>query len=113
MENDKKNPPIQTFRLGPVKAAIWSNRSQNYDRERTYHSVTVTRRYTDQNGDWRDTNSFNEQHIPLLLKVLEHAYDYIHELQRQGAEGDEYADASPGGPTPSSVPDDTPVVFSR
>ncbi|MDM8008654.1 MAG: hypothetical protein QUV05_21155 [Phycisphaerae bacterium] len=115
MENEKRNPPVQKFRLGQVEAAIWLNRNQNprTKREETYHSVTVTRGYTDQQGFYRDTTSFNVQHIPLLLKVLEHAYDYVHEMQRQSADGDEYGDASPGGPAPSSVPDDTPVAFLR
>lgn len=113
MENEKKNLPIQTFRLGLVKAAIWLNRIQNRNREEIYYSVTVARGYTDQKGVWHDTNSFNVQHIPLLSRVLEHAYDYLHELQLQGANVEEYADAGPGGPAPSSVPDDTPVAFLR
>jgi len=104
METERRNPPVHTFRLGPVKAAIWSNRSQN--RDGTYYSLTLTRRYTDPQGGWRDTSSFNAQHIPLLMKVLEHAYDYLHELRRQATNGDEYGDAGPTGPAPAGIPDD-------
>ncbi len=101
MEKERK-PPIETFRLGQVKASVWSNQNQN----RTYYSVKVTRSYTDQNGRWQDSGSFMAHHIPLVLKVLEHAYAHIHELQRQGANGDEYGDAGPSGPVPFEVPEE-------
>ncbi len=111
MENEKKNPPIQTFRLGQVKASIWCNR--DFNQGNTYYSVTLTRGYTDQNGDWKDTNSFKMQHIPLVLKVLEHAYDYMHELQRQVFCGNERAEAGSGESAPTAVPDEDPAAYAQ
>jgi hypothetical protein len=111
MEKEKKKPPIATFRLGQVKASVWSNRNQS--KNKTYYSVTVTRSYTDQNGQWQDTGSFMAHHIPLVLKVLEHAYAYVYDLQRQGANVDEYGDAGPSGPVPFDVPDENPAAYAQ
>jgi hypothetical protein len=73
----------------------------------------VTRSYTDQDGRWQDSGSFMVHHIPLVVKVLEHAYAYMHELQRQGANGDEYGDAGPGGPVPFDVPEENSAAYAR
>ena len=35
------NPPVKTFRLGRIKAAVWEN-----EREQKFYSVTFARTYT-------------------------------------------------------------------
>lgn len=109
MENEKRRPPIETFRLGQIKATVWANRNQN----RTYYSVNITRSYTDQNGRWQDTGSLMVHHIPLVQKVLEHAYAYIYELQRQGGNGDEYVDPVACGAVPFDGADDASAAYAQ
>lgn len=87
MKKEKRRSLIETFRLGKVRALVWSSRNQNCGK--TYYSVTVTRSYSDQYGRWQDTGSFMLDDIPLVLKVLEHAYAYVYDLQRRQANGDE------------------------
>ena len=65
--------PVIQFRLGLVKAAVWQNRSSNGVR----HNVTVCRLYKDDSGNWRDSNSFGRDDLPLLIKVLDEAHTWI------------------------------------
>lgn len=69
-----KQKPIHEIRLGSVKAAIW----QNETTAGTRHNVTVSRLYKD--GDqWKQTESFGRDDLPLLAKVIDRAHDFIFE----------------------------------
>lgn len=64
--------PVHEVRLGRIKAAVWENTSENGVR----HNVTFSRIYKD--GDkWKDSTSFGRDDLPLLMKVADHAHDWI------------------------------------
>ena len=66
--------PIQEFRLGRIKAAIWENETQLGTR----HSVTITRLFkVDGESSWRTTTTFNRDDLPLVGKVADLAHTYI------------------------------------
>lgn len=69
-----KARPVHEFRMGRIKAAIWENETQNGTR----HNVTVSRIYKDGNT-WKDSTSFGRDDLPLLIKVLDQAHDWIFE----------------------------------
>lgn len=74
MAKQPKPRPVHEVRLGRIKAAIWENETQNGAR----HNVTVTRIYKD--GDqWKDSNSFGRDDLPLVRKVLDQAHTWIFE----------------------------------
>ena len=74
------NKPVHEIRLGRIKAAIWENETQNGTR----HNVTVSRLYKD--GDqWKDTQSFGRDDLPLLAKVLDRAHSWIYD-ESQGSD---------------------------
>lgn len=74
MATKAKSKPVHEVRLGRVKAAIWENDTQNGTR----HNVTVSRLYKD--GDqWKDSNSFGRDDLPLVAKVVDQAHSWIFE----------------------------------
>lgn len=68
------NKPVHEIRMGRIKAAIWENETQNGTR----HNVTVSRLYKD-GEQWKDTQSFGRDDLPLLAKVLDRAHSWIFE----------------------------------
>lgn len=64
--------PAHTIRFGRVKATIWANESLNG----TWHSVQVCRLYKDAD-EWKQSDSFGRDDIPLVCKVLDLAHTWI------------------------------------
>lgn len=77
-----KNKPIHEIRLGAVKAAIWENKTEKGFR----YSVSVGRLYKD-GDDWKRTESFGRDDLPLLAKVSDQAHTWIFQhTQEKSAE---------------------------
>ena len=78
MTNGKENKPVKKFQAGGVSAALWMNKTTLKDgRQIESLSVTVDRRYKDNDGEWQSSGSLKENDIPKALVVLAKAYDYI------------------------------------
>jgi len=68
------NNPVHEVRLGRVKAAVWENSTSNGVR----HNVTLQRIYRD--GDqWKTSDSFGRDDLPLVIKVSDLAHSWIFE----------------------------------
>jgi hypothetical protein len=78
-----KQKPIHEIRLGAVKAAIWENETTNGKR----HNLTVTRLYKD-NDEWKRTESFGRDDLPLLAKVVDLAHTWIFEMTQKVGDGE-------------------------
>lgn len=68
--------PVHEIRIGRVRAAIWENETQHGIR----HNVTVSRLYKDGNN-WKDSNSFGRDDLPLVGKVLDRCHSWIFDQQ--------------------------------
>ena len=66
--------PVHEIRLGRIRAAIWANDTQNGTR----HNVTFSRLYRDED-QWKDSQSFGRDDLPLLAKVADRVHDWIFE----------------------------------
>jgi hypothetical protein len=66
--------PIHTVRLGRIKAAIWANETQ----VGTRHNVRLCRLYKD-GDDWKQSESFGRDDLPLVAKVVDMAHTWIFE----------------------------------
>ena len=78
-----KPRPVHEVRLGRIKAAVWANETETGVR----HNVTVGRLYVDPDTNkWTQTASFGRDDIPLVIKVLDRAHNWIFE-QRQESNG--------------------------
>jgi hypothetical protein len=74
--NATASRPVHEVRLGRIKAAIWANSTENGTR----HNVTFTRLYKDdQSNQWKDSQSFGRDDLPLLAKVADMAHTWIFE----------------------------------
>ena len=70
----QKQQPVHEIRLGAVKAAIWENETSVGVR----HNVTVSRLFKD-GDEWRNTDSFGRDDLPLVAKVVDQAHSWIFE----------------------------------
>lgn len=71
----QKQQPVHEIRLGAVKAAIWENETS----AGTRHNVTISRLYKD-GDEWRNTDSFGRDDLPLVAKVVDQAHSWIFDL---------------------------------
>lgn len=72
------NKPAHEIRLGRIKATIWENSTENGSR----HNVTLRRLYKD--GDqWKDSESFGRDDLPLVAKVSDLAHTWIFEQAQE------------------------------
>jgi hypothetical protein len=69
-----KQQPAHEIRMGAIKATIWENQTA----AGTRHNVTVSRIYKD-GDEWKQTESFGRDDLPLLAKVVDLAHTWIFE----------------------------------
>lgn len=69
-----KQQPANEIRMGAIKATIWENQTT----AGTRHNVTVSRIYKD-GDEWKQTESFGRDDLPLLAKVVDLAHTWIFE----------------------------------
>lgn len=72
MANQK---PVHEIRLGKVKAAIWKNETDSGTR----YSVTISRLYKPEGGEWESTNSFGRDELPLVSKIADMVHTWIYQ----------------------------------
>lgn len=78
---EAKPRPVHEVRLGRVKAAVWSNETENGVR----YNVTFSRLYKD--GDsWKRSESFGRDDLPLVAKVADMAHSWIFEQAQESVE---------------------------
>lgn len=70
MENNK---PVKSIKFGGIEASIWEN--ENAEGRKT-HSVTFKRSYKD-GDEWKTSDSFWPDHLPLLVKAADAAHTAI------------------------------------
>lgn len=78
MATEKNQQPVVKLRCYPVQAAIWRNETKNGP----FHTVTFSRVYKDDNGDYKDTSSFSGPELLLLAHLAPKAYDRAEKLTR-------------------------------
>jgi hypothetical protein len=69
--------PVAKFRAGQVSAAIWENEITVNGRKATMLKATVERRFKDKDGQWKSSNSFSRNEIPLAIYCLQKSLEHI------------------------------------
>lgn len=80
-----KAKPIEVFRLGRIKCAVWENETDS----KKFYNVTFARTYVDDAKNYHDTDSFGRDDLPLVAKLADRAHTFIFERlaeQKAGAE---------------------------
>ena len=68
------NKPAHEIRLGRIKASIWANETERGTR----YNVNVSRIYKE-GEQWKATESFGRDDLPLVCKVMDQAHTWIFE----------------------------------
>jgi hypothetical protein len=66
-------PPIETFRLGRIKAVVWENEVD----QKKYYNVSFARTYMDEAKEFHDSDSFGRDDLPLVAKLADLAHTFI------------------------------------
>lgn len=91
--NDKQ-PPVVSLRLNGLKASVWQNETDNG----VMFNTTFVRTYRDDDGEYHDTNTFGERHLPTLASLANMALTRINELrQAEQSQDDRPVDKKPSG----------------
>ena len=69
--------PIKSLRSGAIQVAIWENQTTHDGQQRSFHTVTLERRYKDKDGNWKSTNSLRINDLPKATLILQKAYEYL------------------------------------
>ncbi|MEO1597606.1 MAG: hypothetical protein AAFR78_03550 [Planctomycetota bacterium] len=72
-----QNQPVKKINDGRITAAIW----KNFGEKGTFYSVTITRSFKDEQGNWKDTDSFSGTDLLKVSRLSLKAYDAIEELR--------------------------------
>ena len=73
MTTPTKNKPVRTLRDGLLKASIWRNQSE----KGAYYTVTFSRSFKDNRGEFRDSSSFSGAELLRLSKLADLAHTEI------------------------------------
>lgn len=77
-----KTRPVHEVRLGRIKAAIWANDVEGGIR----HNVTFSRLYKE-GKEWKTSDSFGREDLPLLAKVADMAHTWIYQSAAESSAG--------------------------
>ena len=74
----EKTKPIAKFAAGAVSAALWENEiTLNSGKTANILKASVSRSYKDNSGNWRTTQTFTRNEIPLAIYCLQKAFEAI------------------------------------
>ncbi len=68
-------PPVHQVRIGRVVGKVWLNESGD---GKSWHNVTLGRLYKD-GEDWKTSESFGRDDLPLVMKVADQCHSWIYE----------------------------------
>jgi len=69
--------PVKKFTAGAVSCSLWENQIVVGGVPRTVLKAMVERRYKDASGQWKSSNSYGRNEIPLAIHVLQQAFSYM------------------------------------
>jgi hypothetical protein len=75
---DKARKPAEKFRDGAIEVAVWRNESDNGP----WFNVTHRRSYK-QGDEWKDSDSYGQDDLLSLAKLLDLAHTWILTQQQQ------------------------------
>ncbi|QDT45172.1 hypothetical protein Pan241w_52910 [Gimesia alba] len=83
MMSDKTDSkkPVQSFRLRGITASVFENQSE--DGKTTFYKVTLQRSYK-QGEEWKSTNSFGRDDLPIVSLLTKQAWEFILNTETNG-----------------------------
>ncbi|XHC26774.1 MAG: hypothetical protein ACFHWZ_15340 [Phycisphaerales bacterium] len=71
MSQNQNTKPVTTLSDGSIRAAIWKNQGE----KGPFYSVRITRTYTDEKGNYHDSDSFSGSELLRVARLAQLAYD--------------------------------------
>ena len=72
-EKTDSNKPVKSFRLRGITASVFENQSED---GKSFYKVTLQRSYK-QDDEWKSTNSFGRDDLPLVSLLTKQAWEFI------------------------------------
>ena len=72
--SQQQKGPKSSYRSGQIQVTIWENTDKGGN---VNLSIKLIKQYKDQQGNWRETNTFFPQELPKVKALLEAAYHEI------------------------------------
>lgn len=69
--------PIWSTKAGQISASVWQNEITVNGTTKTILKSFVSRRYKDKDGQWKSSQSFSRNEIPLVIYCLQKAFERI------------------------------------
>jgi hypothetical protein len=73
----EKNVPEKRFVAGAISATIWKNSTEKTGKEISYETISISRNFKTEKGEWKSTNSLRINDLPKATVVLNKAYEYL------------------------------------
>lgn len=73
------NHPIETIRDGNLKATVWENDGE----KGPFYSVNLSRTYTDEAGNYHDSDSFTGAELLRISRLAAEAYGTVSQLRNE------------------------------
>ena len=84
--------PVKKFSAGSISCALWENEVTTADgRKAVMLKASVERRYKDKDGEWKSSNSFSRNEIPLAVYCLQKSFEHIIGAQQEDESVEEEA----------------------
>ena len=76
--NNKPERPVQSFKVGAVRAAVWRRSFRRRDgASGVMAKVALDRSYKDGNDEWQSTHSLDLNDLPKAILALQRTYAYL------------------------------------
>jgi hypothetical protein len=70
------NTPEKKFSTGVISSTIWKNSGKSKKGDTVeFKTISLQRRYTDEAGEWKSTNSLRINDLPKAALVLNKSYE--------------------------------------
>ena len=73
------NKPEKTFKIGAVRASVFSNTFEKNGQFIPLKKVVIEVRYKDKMGNWQGTNSLSVNEVPKAILALQKSFEYLME----------------------------------
>jgi hypothetical protein len=73
-QGSDRKPPAVEFRIGRIRATVWEN---SHPEKGKWFSITLTRSYKDNQGQWRTASSFGRDDLLAVGEVTRMAFHWI------------------------------------
>jgi hypothetical protein len=77
MTQATRNAPVETFRLNGVSLSLFEIEAENDGKARKFYRASLDKRYRDNSGQWKSSNSWSVDDLLRLRYLLDKGIDFM------------------------------------